>query len=386
MINKIKQQQIFNVKKVIDTEFRTSKKDIYLNKLKKEFSTLSQYNYCIPLTSATAALHTALKAIKISKNDEVIMSSLTMSAPLQAILACGGKAVFCDIDENSFNISMNDLLKKISKKTKAIIIVNLFGLPIDYKILKKNLSKINKKIFIIEDNAECIFGPKINSRLIKEKSFIDFSLYSFQSSKIIKSGEGGMLCTNNEKLANAARHFSNLGYQISNRSYKKNRELLKKTNFNRHYAIGINYRMPELCAAVIIPQIKNINKILHYRLLCGQKFNEVLLNYPRILSQNKNNKLQHSYWAYPILFDNFLTYQKFVFKFRKFGGDNFYGAWKVPYKEPFYKKFYNKKYDKCLIAEKIQKRLIQLNTSYTNINKINQQAKALDLTLKNVFK
>jgi perosamine synthetase len=309
-----------------------------------------------------------------------------MSAPLQAILACGGKAVFCDIDENSFNISMNDLLKKISKKTKAIIIVNLFGLPIDYKILKKNLSKINKKIFIIEDNAECIFGQKINSRLIKEKSFIDFSLYSFQSSKIIKSGEGGMLCTNNEKFANAARHFSNLGYQISNRSYKKNRELLKKTNFNRHYAIGINYRMPELCAAVIIPQIKNINKILHYRLLCGQKFNEVLLNYPRILSQNKNNKLQHSYWAYPILFDNFLTYQKFVFKFRKFGGDNFYGAWKVPYKEPFYKKFYNKKYDKCLIAEKIQKRLIQLNTSYTNINKINQQAKALDLTLKNVFK
>jgi perosamine synthetase len=144
--------------------------------------------------------------------------------------------------------------------------------------------------------------------------------------------------------------------------------------------------MPELCAAAIIPQIKNINKILYYRQLCGKKFNEILLNYPRIHTQNKNNKLLHSYWAYPILFDNFLTYQKFVLKFRKFGGDNFYGAWKVPYKEPFYKKFYNKKYDKCLIAEKIQKRLIQLNTSYINVNKINQQAKALDFALKNVFK
>ena len=384
MFQGIKQKQIKNLKLVLDNEFRTSKKDYFLNELKKDFSKLTSYKHCIPLTSATAAIHTALKAIKVSKNDEVILSSLTMAAPLQAILMCGAKPIFSDIDKMNFNVSMESLKKRINNKTKAIIIVNIFGLLIDYKKLRQILSKNKKKIYIIEDNAESIFGKTINRKIMKEKKFIDFSLFSFQSSKIIKSGEGGMLCTNSNNLITQAKYFSNLGYNVKSRSYKTTRRLLKNTNFNRHYELGINYRMSELCAAVLTPQIKKIDQITYFRILCGKKFNEVLSHYPKLITQDKKNKYLHSYWTYPILFDNYKRYKNFIRKFNKLGGDNFYGAWKIPYQEPFYKKYYHKN-DKCSVAEKIQKRLIQLNTSYTDINKINKQAKILNQTLKLIF-
>lgn len=383
-MNQIKKEQINNLKQVLNNGFRTSKKDFFLKKLTISFSELTFYKYCIPLTSATAAIHTALSALEISKNDEVIISSLTMSAPLQAVLMCGAKPIFSDIEKNNLNLSFKSLEDKITYKTKAIIIVNIFGLLIDYKKLKKILSKNKKKIYIIEDNAECIFGKKMNKTLMVKKKFVDFCLYSFQSSKIIKSGEGGMLCTNNKNLIKRAKYFSNLGYKISNISYKNNRKLLKNTNFNRHYSLGINYRMPELCAAVLIPQIKKIDKILYFRTLCGKKFNKILNKYSKVFTQDKSDKLAHSYWAYPILFNNSKDYKKFIKTFHKYGGDNFYGAWKIPYKEPFYKKYYDKK-DKCLVAENIQKRLIQLNTSYTNLNDISKQARALNLTLREIF-
>ena len=144
-MNQIKKEQINNLKQVLNNGFRTSKKDFFLKKLTISFSELTFYKYCIPLTSATAAIHTALSALEISKNDEVIISSLTMSAPLQAVLMCGAKPIFSDIEKNNLNLSFKSLEDKITYKTKAIIIVNIFGLLIDYKKLKKILSKNKKK-------------------------------------------------------------------------------------------------------------------------------------------------------------------------------------------------------------------------------------------------
>ena len=383
-LKKIQKEEIINLKKVVGNDFKTSKNNFYLNKLINVFSNLTCTKYSIPLSSGTAALHTALASIDLKKNDEVILSSLSMSSPLLTILSFKAKPVFIDIDEKNFNLSFLDLQRKITKKTKAIIIVNIYGLLIDYEKLNKILKESKTKIYVIEDSAEAIFSRNTNLSLQNKKKLIDFTVYSFQSSKIIKSGEGGMLCTNQKKLFYKAKNFSNLGYKINNKNYNKRREDLKNTNFSRHHEFGLNFRMPELCAAVLLPQLKFIEKILFYRLMCAKKYSEIVRNYPKVTSQLYFKGINHSYWTFPILFDNYSNYKIFKKKFKDFGGDNFYGSWKVPYLEPFYKKYYKKNFN-CISAEKIQKNLIQLNTSYKNISDIYKQARALTKTFKYIY-
>ena len=231
-----------------------------------------------------------------------------MSSPLLTILSFGAKPVFIDIDEKNFNLSFSDLQRKITKKTKAIIIVNIYGLLIDYGKLNKILKQSKNKIYIIEDSAEAIFSRNTNLILKNKKKLIDFTVYSFQSTKIIKSGKE-ILCTNQKKLYYKAKNFSNLGYKIN--SYNKRREDLKNTNFNRHHEFGLNFRMPELCAAVLLPQLKFIEKILFYRIMCAKKYSEIVRNYPKVKSQFYFEEVNHSYWTFPILFDTYSNYKNF---------------------------------------------------------------------------
>ena len=368
-----------HVDKVIKNGFRTSHNKDYNNLLIKEFCKKINVKYGVTVSSGTAGLHVALMSLNLKKNDEVIMPAMTMSAVAYAILLSGAKPIFADIDKQTLNIDVESVKKKINKKTKAIISVALFGLPPDYTQLKKMISKTKSKIFLIEDNAECVFSKH------REKfagTYGDLATFSFQSSKTFTCG-GGILVTNNKQLYLKSKMYSNLGYYIRSSKYHKNRIDLQKTNFQRHKLLGFNYRLSELGAAVVYGQLRNSNRIINFRKKAGKSFSRVINNFKFVKTQKISSDSSHSFWAFPIIFENKAQYNHFKIFFRKNGGDYFYACWLPPYKEKFYKDLKLSK-PICKNADKLQKITLGLKTNYYDQNILNKQIKALNITLNQI--
>ena len=151
--------------------------------------------FAISTSNCTTALHLALLSLDIGRGDEVICTNLTFIAPANMIALTGAKLVLVDINEETLSMKISKIKKKITKKTKAILVVHAFGYPANIEEIKK-LAKINN-LKIIEDVAESI-GAKSNGILCG--TFGDIACYSFFANKIITTGEGGMILTNNKKI------------------------------------------------------------------------------------------------------------------------------------------------------------------------------------------
>ena len=186
------------LKQVIKSEFCTSSGAKMMNLLENKFAKIFQSKHAISFVNGTATMHAALEAMGIGKNDEVIVPPLTMSSTAFAVLQANATPIFADIDLETFLIDPESIKKLINKKTKAIITVALYGLSPDIEKIRK----LSSKIKIIEDNAECFLG-KYKNKLVGTLG--DCASFSFQSSKHITSGEGGMIITSNETLANKIR-------------------------------------------------------------------------------------------------------------------------------------------------------------------------------------
>ena len=363
----------------INNSFRTSRNKKFNNLLVDSFCKKIGVKYGVTVSSGTAGLHVALLSLQLKKNDEVIMPAITMSAVAYAIILSRAKPIFADVDNDTLNIDPKSVEKKITKKTKAIICVSLYGLPPNYSKLIKIIKKKSKKIFLIEDNAECMLGTHKNKFA---GSFGDLSMFSFQASKILTCGEGGILVTNNKSLYLKAKMFSNLGYYISNNSYQKNRQNLENTNFKRHKFLGFNYRLSDLNAAVVYGQLKKIEYILSFRTNCGQKFSKIVEKFDFVRTQ-KFNENTHSYWAFALIFEKIRDYELFKRLFKKNNGDYFYGCWKLPYQEEFYKNLRYKK-QTCEVAENLQRKIVQLKTNYFSKKELNKQCTSLEITFNQI--
>ena len=184
----------------LENAFATSKNSVYNNRLEAAFAKQFNTKFAIGHCNGTATLHVALMAVGVQAGDEVIVPALTMSSTSIPVVLCGAIPIFADSDINTFEISAESIEKCITPKTKAIITVSLFGLAPDYDKILKLCKKYN--IALIEDNAECFLG-KYKGKLVGE--FGDFASFSFQASKHLTAGEGGMLICNSEELADKAR-------------------------------------------------------------------------------------------------------------------------------------------------------------------------------------
>lgn len=373
---------------VIENEFSTSKNSIYNNLLEKGFAEYFNMKYAIGHCNGTATMHTALAALGVKPGDEVIVPPLTMSSTSLAVLHNNSIPVFADVDVNTFNISADSIKSKITKKTKAIITVSLYGLAPDYyeilKICKEN------NVFLIEDNAES-FGAKYDGKLVG--TFGDFASYSFQASKHLTSGEGGMLITNNESFADKARRFNCLGYAgVSAKQGKITREDIQSPNYSRHISLGFNYRMSELQAAVAYGQLQRSQDLVNQRIDVAKLFNEAIKGSKLLVKQFVPQNCTNTYWAYSGYL-NIENPEKQWFEFRnlflKNGGDGYYAAWKLTYKEPLFTNEIQKDWpvwqnyssELCPNAEFLQKRMIQLKTNYWNFEEAKIQAEILHKTL-----
>ncbi len=214
-----------------------------IKKLEKNFSKKFNYKYSKATSSCTGALHLALLALNIKKGDEVIVPDFTWISCSNVIEYVGAKPIFVDIDEKNWCIDVTKIEKKITKKTKAIICVHLYGNVCDMKELLRIKKKF--KLHLIEDCAEAL-GAKYNN--LPVGSYGDIATFSFHGTKLITGGEGGMFVTKNKNIYEKFLLLSGMGTDP------------KETKYFYHKVIGYKYKISNIQAALINSQLKKINK------------------------------------------------------------------------------------------------------------------------------
>ena len=269
-----------NVKKVLDKEFLGMGPEV--KKFEEELTKFFNRK-AVCFNSGTAALQVALQAAGIKQNDEVIVPSLTYIASYQAISATGAKPILCDINLDNLQISLKNLHKKISKKTKAIMPVHLSGsvgnLRQLYAFAKKN------KIRVIEDAAHA-FGTKYKNKKIG--SFGDIACFSFDGIKNITSGEGGCLVTNDKKILRLSQDIRLLG--VSNESSK--RYLGHRSWINDVKIQGWRYHMSDINAAIGRAQLSRFNSLQKKRRELCKYYDELFAKNKKIKFFKRNYKLE----------------------------------------------------------------------------------------------
>ena len=269
------------IKEAMDTNWISSSGK-YIEQFENEFAKFCGVKYGIAVTNGTTALHLALVSLGIKKGDEVIIPNFTMIACANAVCYTGAKPVFVDAELNTFNMDVNQIEEKITKKTKAIMVVHLFGHPCDMKGVQRLARKYNLKI--IEDAAES-HGAEYNGK--KCGSLGDIACFSFFANKIVTTGEGGMVITNNKRLADRCRYFKNL-------CFNKSRTYI-------HNDLGFNYRMSNLHAAIGLAQVEKADYYINKRIRNHNLYKKYLKEVKGITLQSEEKNTKNVYWMNVIL-------------------------------------------------------------------------------------
>ncbi len=260
---------------------------LFENKLKKFY----KCNYAITVNSWTSGLIAAIGATDVEPGDEIITSPWTMCATATSIIHWNAVPVFADIEDNTFNLSIESILSKINKHTKAILIPEIFGHPFDILKLKKEIKKkINKKIFLIADNAQTPLGKYRNNFTC---NFYDIGGFSYNYHKHIQTGEGGALITNNANLANRMQLIRNHGEAVV-----KPRNIKEINNI-----IGYNFRMGEMEAAIGIEQLKKLPKLVKERVKIANFFTKNLKNFKGLTVPKIKKEFNHNFYVYALKYD-----------------------------------------------------------------------------------
>mgnify|MGYP001296652997 CR=1 FL=1 len=258
----------------------------YVNKFEEMFSAIHNDIYSLSVSSGTTALHLALVALGIGDGDEVIIPNLTFAACANAVILASAKPVLCEVDAFSWCIDINEAEKLITKETKAIMAVHLYGQVCDIEPLV-DLCK-NKNIFLIEDCAEAI-GSSIKERRVG--TFGDASTFSFFGNKTISTGEGGMILFKKKEIQNKAKILRDHGMNPSKRYW--------------HDEIGFNYRLTNLQASIGVAQLERFESILEKKLEIAKLYKKNLHGGENILMlPNEYSDVVNSNWLFTIILSN----------------------------------------------------------------------------------
>lgn len=258
-----------------------SSKGKYVQLFEKEFANYVNINYATAVCNGTVALHLALLALGIGQGDEVIVPTLTYIASANTITYTGATPVFVDSLPDTWQIDPEDVIKAITPKTKAILAVHLYGHPCDMLALKEIAKK--HRLFLIEDCAEAIGSLYQNQHV---GTFGDVATFSFYGNKTITTGEGGMVATNDQTIFERAVHFKRQG--------------LAKYREYWHDVIGYNYRMTNICAAIGLAQLEQIETILKKKRQIAELYKQLLQD-TNFKVHPKIGDVFHSYWMVSIL-------------------------------------------------------------------------------------
>ena len=258
--------------------------------------------YAVAVTNCTAALHLSLLGIGISKGDEVLVADFTHPATGHAVLYCGAKPVFIDVDPKTYNIDPNLIEEKITEKTKAIIPVHTFGQPADMDAVTEIASDYG--LMVIED-AACAHGAKYKGNFAG--TIGDTGCFSFHARKGMTTGEGGMVVTDNKELAEEIRSLSVYG-TVS----EWDREKSDKFIIPEFVKLGYNYKMSDISAAVGIVQLRRLDKLIEKKRTLARYWNEKLQEIEFIEPPYCSEDVRHVYQSYVALVDKRINRNKLI--------------------------------------------------------------------------
>lgn len=385
---RITQREREYVREVLDNQFRNSVNAGMTKRLEESFASRFNSKYAISFANGTATMHAALAAAGIKAGDEVIVPPLTMASTAFCVLHAGALPVFADVHPETWTLDPESVARHITPRTKAIIPVSIYGLPADMDPLMQLAD--THHLFVLEDDAQCFLGSyrgKIAGSIGHAASF------SFQSSKHISCGEGGMITTNDEALATEIRRLGSLGYgAVSGGAGKSKitRETIQDPEYLRHSSIGWNFRMSEICSAVLLGQVERIDELVQIRLDCARLLADSAAGCRWLIPQAVPAGYGHSYWTYVLKLapDAPCTWYEFRKAYIGNGGDGVYAAWALNYLEPAMRgrRFTNYQtqvfeHGLCPVAERLQPRLIQFKTNYFDATRRDRAALALRRTI-----
>jgi perosamine synthetase len=258
----------------------------YIQRFEEEFAAFCGTSYAVATSNGTTALHLALAVLGIGPGDEVIVPTLSFVATANAVAYTGAKPVFVDSEPYTWNINPELIRKKITPRTKAIIPVHLYGHPADMKPILEIAAQGDghSELFVIEDAAEA-HGALYNGRRVGSLGCLN--AFSFYGNKIITTGEGGMLTTSDESLAQSARFLRDHAMSPEKRYW--------------HPQIGYNYRLTNIQAALGLAQIESINRFMQRKRQIAQTYNTLLAGIPGIILPPEADWATSVYWMYSIL-------------------------------------------------------------------------------------
>jgi perosamine synthetase len=256
----------------------------FVGQFEEKFSEFVNVNHAATVCNGTVALHLALLALGIGPGDEVIVPSLTYIASVNAITYVGATPIFADSLHSTWQINPEEIETLISPRTKAVMVVHLYGQACDMDLIVKIAHK--NDIYIVEDCAEA-FGTLYKGSHVG--TFGDISTFSFFGNKTITTGEGGMVVSNDLTLIDRARHFRGQGL-ATHREYW-------------HDVIGYNYRMTNIAAAIGVAQLERANELIERKREIANLYKNGMGALPLEFHQEAPNTL-HSYWMISILVNN----------------------------------------------------------------------------------
>lgn len=256
----------------------------FVKEFEDKFASFIGKKYGTAVSSGTAALEVAMGTIELQPGDEVIVPTFTIMSCAVAVVAYGGIPVFVDAEPDTWNMDVSQIEKKITKRTKAIMAVHIYGHPSDIGKIKQIAKR--HKLILIEDAAEAI-GAEYKGK--KCGSFGDISCFSFYPNKTITSGEGGILLTNSKRFKERADELRNLGFKKERRYF--------------HSEIARNFRMTNLQAALGVAQMKNIRRFVRMKRERGKLYNKLLKNIPGLQLPTEKSWAKNIYWMYGIVLD-----------------------------------------------------------------------------------
>lgn len=281
------------IEEVMTRGLLSSRHGLMSQRFEHAFAEKFGVKYAITVNSGTSTLHSAVACAGVGQNDEVIVPAFTIICSAAAIIHHNGVPVFADIDRRTFNIDPEDVRRKITERTKAVMPVHINGLCCDMDPILKLAEEHN--LLVIEDSAQTFLGRDDKERIAGTIGHC--GSFSFEQTKHMTTGDGGLLVTNDPDLARRLRQVGEHGARcVSPESSVWQGPLI-------HDYIGWNYRFPELCAAVGLAQLERLDEFVAYRTKWAMEYQQVISQVPWLVPQYIPPGYLHSYYAYMFTFE-----------------------------------------------------------------------------------
>jgi len=355
------------IEEVLSTGFRAGSDGAFTTRLESYFSKTYGASYSVAFNSGTSTLHATLLAMGCGPGDEVLTPALT---PLMCGLApyyTGATPVFVDSMPDTFLMDPADIERKITDKTKVIFVTHMYGGVCDMDAIMVIAKKNN--LMVLEDCAQCHMGRAGDGRLAG--TIGDVGSWSFENSKQLTCGDGGIITCNDEKLATLIRKIGGLGFKsltAESGKVRTDRDKLQNPDWDRFDEIGYNYRLGQMAAAVALAQMERAEYFIDLRRAMGLAYTEVLVNSELLTPQRVLDGYYHTYYTFSSKFNGEklgVTWEEFRKKYIELGGDGIYAASKLQHQEPVFRDR-NIGYGETPVAVDLQKNLMNFTTNQAN--------------------